>query len=198
MHPYSSDSRNGRLAPLVIAVAAILLAWCLSAVLSALDATPPWWLDTPAVVGFYGMLWNLWDRSLWRLGGRRRNLSGVLNVSGTWEGKIISSYGGGTTVEAALSIEQTATRISVGLTTASSTSESVMAMALAHRPHTSGLIMFDYANEPRTLGPDSLRHHLGHASLTLSADGKSLKGEYRTEASRGNSGRMEFRLVLKR
>ena len=113
MHPYSTDDGSRvRNVMLVLAVGAILLSWGLAQALLSLNLTAPWWLDTPAVLGFYGLLWQLYDRVLWRVGPRDRPLGGVPNFAGRWKGTLNSSFDG-QDYDATLIIRQTASRMLV-------------------------------------------------------------------------------------
>jgi hypothetical protein len=66
MHGYSTDSAERRIVPLLLASVAIMLAWLSSKILAIVHLTLPWWLDAPSTVGYYGALYALFDRNLWR------------------------------------------------------------------------------------------------------------------------------------
>lgn len=202
MHPYSNDSSRTRIMMLLLAVAAILLTWGLGSVLRSLDVTPPWWLDMPAVVGFYGMLWQLYDRTLWRLRVGDQTLSGIPDYNGAWGGWVHSSHDGATRYAAQLTIRQTSTRILVELRTDSSKSVSHMAMLCAGPGSTQGL-QYTYANRPRhvpeptSAAPDrpsllAMHPHEGTSRLLLNPDG-TLTGDYQNDRHRGTHGTLSFK-----
>ena len=192
MHPYSTDATRQVRAMLVLAVVAILLAYLLNRSLAALRVTPPWWLDTPAVLGFYGLCWRLYDERLWRLGPVTHTLSGVPNLAGNWTGTILSSHPGQGPVPASLVVHQTSSRLLIELETDTSKSRSTMA-ALNSEPGASNGLRYAFANMPRTLTKPTMLPHGGMVQLTLSADGSYLSGDYETDRFRNTSGRLEFR-----
>src|SRR5260370_30832595 len=66
MHGYSTDSSERRIVPLLLALLAIALAWATSKILAATHLGVPWWMDAPSSMAFYGALYTLFDRYLWR------------------------------------------------------------------------------------------------------------------------------------
>jgi hypothetical protein len=201
MHPYASDAARGRTVLLGLAVAAILLAWGFGKGLAALHLVPPWWLDTPAVLGFYGLLWKAYDQSLWRLRWRGRTLSGVPDYGGVWDGHLHSSYGEGLTVPATLTIRQTSSRILIELTTGTSRSASEMAAVNAAPGRDYGL-RYVYANLPSHRPATSPRQrphlarmmpHEGMSRLKLCDGGRRLEGDYQNDRFRGTHGGLQFK-----
>jgi hypothetical protein len=175
---------------LAIAVLSILLAWGLGAALGASQLDAPWWLDTPAVLGFYGVLWKLYDRRGWKLRWRSLGVSDVPDVGGTWHGTVDSSYNG-TSLNAVLAIRQTATHILIELETSHSRSTSVMA-TLNCSPGAFQGLSYVYENRPRTLSDPKMTPHSGRVYLRIGPDGNSLIGDYETDRHRGTNGRMNF------
>lgn len=203
MHPYSNDSNRTRIVLLALAVVAILLAWGLGRGLRGLAVTPPWWLDTPAVVGFYGILWRVYDRWLWRLRVGGQTLSGIPDYTGTWTGWINSSFGGVEPYIAQLSIRQTSTRMLIELRTDRSRSVSQMAMLCAGPGSEQGL-QYLYTNKPRHVpvpapigtqpaALQAMTPHEGVCRLLLSDDGSTLEGDYQNDRHRQTYGTLSFR-----
>ncbi len=65
MHAYATDvDRKG--VPIVLALVAIGATLLFLYVIQTLKITIPWWIDAPSVMGFYGILYALYDRVLWR------------------------------------------------------------------------------------------------------------------------------------
>src|SRR5215216_5992835 len=106
MHPYSTDSKAVHLATLFVAVGAILSAWALGQVIQTLPGGAPWWLDTPAVLGFFGAYWSIYDRLAWRWRLFGLRLSATPDFNGNWAGTLHSSSSAAE-VEATLLIRQT-------------------------------------------------------------------------------------------
>ncbi len=83
MHGYSTDSGERRIVPLLLAFVAIALAWLSSKILAVMHLSLPWWLDAPSTLGFYGALYALFDRNLWRNRFLRKlGLARVPNLTG--------------------------------------------------------------------------------------------------------------------
>jgi hypothetical protein len=176
---------------LLLAVSAIGLAYLLDRSLSVLHLKPPWWLDTPAVLGFYGLCWRLYDEYLWRLGSVMQTLSGVPNISGQWAGLILTSYSDQEPIKATLIVRQTSSKILITLETGTSKSYSTMA-ALCSAPGPSNGLRYAFANMPRTLSVETMHPHTGMAQLILSDEGSQLTGDYETDRFRKTNGRLEF------
>lgn len=183
-----------------LAVASILLAWGLGRALDGLKLDPPWWLDTPAVLGFYGILWQLHDRVLWRLPVGTRTLSGIADYRGTWDGHLHSSYNADIEYAASLTIRQTSSRILVEMERGQSRSTSRMAMLCAEPGSEQGL-QYLYTNRPynepqapaaggRTVVAMTI--HEGVSRLLLSEDGTTLTGDYQNDRHRQTYGTMTF------
>jgi hypothetical protein len=176
---------------LVLAVGAILLAWSLGHTLLALDLAAPWWLDTPAVLGFYGLLWQLYDRLLWRVGPRDRPLGGVPNFRGTWEGTLHSSYRADP-YGATLIVRQTASRMLVEFKTDNSCSHSYLAGASA-APGVANGLHYLYLNHPAESADMAMHPHGGVGRLQFYNGTTELRGGYQTDRFRGNHGTLQFR-----
>lgn len=207
MHPYSNDTSRIRTLLLALVVAAILLAWGLGRVMATAHITTPWWLDTPAVVGFYGILWQLYDRWLWRLRIGSRTLSGIPNYNGSWTGSIRSSHDSARSYPARLTIRQTASRVLVELHTERSRSVSQMAMLCAGSGSEHGLVYL-YTNKPRHIpepehpdvqaaGPRTnmlaMTPHEGISRLLLAEDRTTLDGDYQNDRHRQTYGTLSFK-----
>ena len=192
MHAYSTDSDRSRIAFLVLAVVAILGAWMLSQLLDVLSVIPPWWLDTPAVLGMYGLLWKGYDRFVWRWRIGALGLSDTPNLGGIWSGEIESARDPGRSLSATLTITQTASRILISLDTEMSRSSSVMA-ALNCKPGPYRGLHYSFENRPRAMAHPTMGPHSGHADLRLTSDGLQLNGDYETDRHRGSVGRMSFK-----
>src|SRR5713226_1366748 len=95
MHGYSTDSGERRIVPLLLASVAIALACLSSKLLAVMHLSLPWWLDAPSTLGFYGALYALFDRKLWRNRlARKLGLVRVPNLTGRWRGYLLSSFDG--------------------------------------------------------------------------------------------------------
>ena len=192
MHAYTTDSSERKLVPLYIAGVTILLAWSLNRVLNFTQLIIPWWIDAPSVIGFYGLLYTIFNRYLWRL--RISRTIGVVKVpdlNGTWNGYVTSSFDEhAKKYDATIRISQNWTRIAIILETNYSKSNSLIAAIVTEDPR--GMVLsYEYLNEPKPDAKHTMHAHRGTARLTLSG-GKVLEGEYYTGRDRQNFGILRF------
>lgn len=189
MHPYATDSSERRRLPLLMVGLSILLAWLLHWGLGALGVAPPWWIDTPSVAGFYGIIYTWFDRRLWRISLLRRlGLVKVPDLNGTWTGTVHPSggehaYEHPTTAE----ITQTWRSICVRLRTENSKSHSVIGAVVVEEAGDT-VLTYEYVNEPSARAVDSMHMHRGTARLVLTEDGRVLEGDYYTGRDRKSHG----------
>jgi hypothetical protein len=196
MHPYATDSTKEReIVPLIIAVLSILLALALDQTLTILKIKVPWWLDAPAVVGFYGILYKAYDKWIWRLPILKKlKIAKTPDLNGTWKGYAISSYDNhGIRHDATIKIKQDWTSISIQLQAAQSKSNSTIAN-ITTQNHQDTTISYQYTNEPAPGAKGSMQIHKGTANLTLAKKGhkETLEGDYYSGRGRQNHGQLHF------
>jgi hypothetical protein len=200
MHAYATDATDRKTAPIILAVIAILFALLLSKIFEWSGQQPPWYVDTPSVMGFYGLLWLLYDKHGWHLRFRSLRLSRIPDIRGTWKVTTVSTYkdgsGQNTQSEGVASIRQTWSKISIRLQFENSASSSTMASINTEESSDYGL-NYEYLNEPEPHGLDTMQIHRGTAHLHLSTDGKTLKGGYYTGRGRMNLGSMALSISSK-
>lgn len=180
-----------RAAVVLSAIIGALIAFALGRLFHVIDVQPPWWLDTPALFGCFALVWFFYDHWAWRWKVFGSNLSGVMDLRGTWSGDILSDHDGGTTTSATMTVRQTATRLLVTMTTEHSESHSTMA-ALCSGPGMNQGVRYVYANRPRTLTPGTMAPHEGMVRLSLSHDSRTLTGDYEADRHRSNTGRLHL------
>ncbi|WP_167754389.1 hypothetical protein [Amycolatopsis nivea] len=191
MHTYSTDVSRSPKLYFLVAAASIAAAWILGLLFNWLGFTPPWWLDTPATLGFFGAFWTLYDQQLWRLHLGKHRLAGIPDLSGQWNGTIESNFAGGTQIPCTVDIRQTSTKILLKLDTGTSRSNSMMA-SIRTDPSLRG-VHYEYTSQPKTLSSRSMHPHKGRAHLDWNDDFSTLEGEYETDHRRGNEGRIRLR-----
>lgn len=193
MHPYSTDKAGRlRIAVVLCAIVGALIAYGLGWLYAAVHTSPPWWVDAPGFFGCFGLVWKIYDRFIWRWRLAGHTISGAVDLTGTWSGQIDSDYSGGTMTPATMTVRQTATKILVEVTTATSASYSSMA-ALYSTPGADCGLRYMYTSRPRTLTPATMTPHDGIVRLVIAADGHSLDGDYETDHHRANNtGRLHF------
>ena len=196
MHGYSTDSSERRVVPLLLASLAIALAWVSSRILAVTRLSVPWWLDAPSSLAFYGTLYALFDKYLWRHGlVSKLGLVKIPNLAGRWHGYLISSFDGHTKRhDLMINIFQSWTQIVIFLTTATSMSRSSAAMIQVEDPEGVALV-YQYQNQPLADAMRTMHMHYGTAMLRVSDDG-CLVGDYYAGRDRRTFGRICCRRQL--
>ncbi len=197
MHGYSTDSSERRIVPLLLALLAIALAWASSKFLAAARLSVPWWVDAPSLMAFYGVLYALFDRYLWRIGlVSKLGLVRIPNLGGRWQGYLISSFDGhAKRHDLMIHIFQSWTQITVFLSTTTSMSRSCAAMIQVDDPEGVALI-YQYQNQPLADAMKTMHMHYGTAMLRVS-DGGCLVGDYYAGRDRRTFGRIYCRRQLR-
>jgi predicted pore-forming effector associated with SMODS systems len=190
MHGYSTDSSERRVVPLLLALLSITSAWVSSRLLAAAHLSVPWWLDAPSILAFYGLLYGLFERFLWRSRlVHKLGLVRIPNLMGRWRGYLITSFDGHAKRHAlVIHIFQSWTQISVFLTTATSMSRSCVAVIQVDHPEGVTLI-YQYQSQPLANAEKTMHMHYGTAMLRLS-DGDCLAGDYYAGRDRRTFGRI--------
>ncbi len=190
MHGYSTDSGERRVVPLLLALLSITLAWVSSRFLAAARLAVPWWMDAPSSLAFYGLLYGLFERFLWRNNlVHNLGLVRIPNLMGRWRGYLITSFDGhAKRHDLVINIFQSWTQISVFLTTATSMSCSCVAVIQVDHPEGVTLI-YQYQNQPLANAEKTMHMHYGTAMLRLS-DGDCLAGDYYAGRDRRTFGRI--------
>jgi len=190
MHGYSTDSDEKRIVPLFLSGLAIALAWMSSNLLVTEHFSMPWWMDAPSSMFFYGTLYALFDRRLWRHPLMRKlGLIKTPNLAGRWQGYLTSSFDNhAKRYDLCVQIVQSWTQISVCLSTATSASWSCVAVIQVSDPDGVALI-YQYENRPLADATRTMHIHFGTAMLRVS-DGNKLTGDYYAGRDRGTFGRI--------
>lgn len=201
MHAYATDATDRKTVPVILAIAAILFALMLAKIFEWLGQQPPWYVDTPSVMGFYGLLWLVYDKHGWHLSFRSFRLSKIPDIRGTWKVTVVSSYKDGNREniqsEGVAYIRQTWTKISIRLEFEDSTSFSTMASINSEDSSDYGL-NYEYLNEPDPHGIATMQIHRGTVHLRLSPTRKALKGDYYTGRGRMNLGSLSLNFLSRR
>jgi hypothetical protein len=190
MHGYSTDSNERRIVPFLLALLAIALAWTTSKSLATAHLSVPWWADAPSSIAFYGVLYALFDRYLWRNSiVHKLGLVRIPNLTGHWRGYLVSSFDGhAKRYDLMIHIFQSWTQIAVYLTTATSVGRSCAAVIQVDDPEGASLI-YQYQNQPLANAMKSMHMHYGTAMLRISSCG-CLAGDYYAGRDRRTFGRI--------
>jgi len=193
MHGYSTDSDERRIVPLFLATLAIASAWISSELLARVHLSLPWWVEGPSSLAFYGALYALFDKHLWRSRlTRDLGLVKTPNLNGYWRGYLTSSFDHHTKRhDVIVQILQTWTQISVFLSTTTSVSRSCVAVVQVSDPEGVALV-YQYENEPLPDAETTMHMHYGTAMLRMSS-GRGLTGSYYAGRDRGTFGQISCR-----
>lgn len=192
MHQYQTDD-NTRSNLIIIAVlVAVSLAYFFNAALVYVNIQLPWWVESPSILGFYGLIYLLYDKYLWKIKWIQRiEWIKTPNISGTWDAEIRTSHNGfSNCVSAIVIIRQSAFRISISLETDTSRSNSVQAALLKTEKVSEYELTYNYINHPKADSVKTLNIHLGTAHLHISDNFKRMDGDYYTNRDRENFGRI--------
>lgn len=152
----------------------------------------PWWVDTPAIIGFYEFLkWlfvkKFWTKKMWLW------KSGIPNLTGTWHGSYDSTFG--QSGECVLIISQDWERMGIHAETDGSRSDAICSAIVGE---SKGLrLEYSYENRPKALPPQTMNPHLGFARLHICELSCVLDGEYFTDGNRGTAGAIKLRRLSK-
>jgi hypothetical protein len=190
MHGYSTDTDEKRVVILFLAALAIALAWVSSNLLAAIHLAMPWWADAPSSMFFYGVLYALFDRHLWRHPFMRKlGLVKTPNLTGCWRGYLTSSYDNHSKRhDLSVDIFQSWTQISILFSTVTSVSRSCVAVIQVSDPEGIALI-YQYENQPLADATRTMHMHYGTAMLRM-LNGNGLTGDYYAGRDRGTFGRI--------
>jgi len=185
LHPYATDSDERKQIPLFIAGLAIISAIGLSWILQKIHW--PGWIDAPATAGFYGLYYEFFRRRLWRVRlFRKWGWVKLPMLFGKWRGFVVTSFDeqkGKHKIDA--DIAQDWTHMSIRIRSDYSRSESLVGSLFVG---TEIILDYEYRNEPHPQAVATMHAHRGTASLLLSADGRTLEGDYYSGRDRQNYG----------
>ena len=197
MHPYATDSSERVTIPVIVIAVAIGASFGVAKLVTASGLQDKlWWLDVPAVWGFYVLFLKGFDRWVWTWPVLRMiGLVRVPDLNGTWTGHGVSLFedgqGKNTRFDVQVRIAQRWTQCLIQLETAHSQSESVIGgitVGEGQRP----TLSYEYRNEPRALASQGMQAHRGAARLEMHDDGH-LEGEYYSGRGRQGYGTLHLR-----
>lgn len=187
MHGYSLPAGYRVRLGFWLAFPGIASAWALFLGLDALDRSVPWWLDAPSVLGFYGVVFWIMNRWVWKTRVLRWVGVAPPNLNGVWTGELKSSFDEYQAVYAVtMYVVQTWSQMSVVFMTVTSDSRSNGA-ALEKRPEGTWILTHQFLNEPKAQSSVDMQIHRGTSSLVFDGD-NTLTGEYYTGRGRGTHG----------
>lgn len=194
MHQYQTDDSTRSNLFLTAILLSVALAYSFNLALEYFRLQLPWWSESPSILGFYGLIYWLYDKYLWKTRWIQRiDWIKTPNISGSWNAEIRTSHDGFSNfVLAKVVIRQTAFRISVSAETDTSRSYSVQAALLKTDKVSEYELTYNYINHPKADSVNTLNIHLGTAHLHIGDNLHRMDGDYYTNRDRKNFGRMIF------
>jgi hypothetical protein len=194
MHPYSIDTEERKYVLFLIAIIGVLFAWGFYKLLGYYNILLPWWVESPSVFAFYGILYLVFDKWLWKI-AKRFKLIKTPDINGEWKGILRSSFDElADEKSATLRIFQTWTRIRIVQETDQSISHSESASIVAETPE-GPHINYQYMNEPKPDAANTMNIHRGTCRLSYVKKENKLIGEYYSGRDRQNFGSLIFRRI---
>ncbi|MDD3503021.1 MAG: hypothetical protein PHE63_02945 [Eubacteriales bacterium] len=198
MHSYTVDSKERERIPLYLAIISVIFTWTFSKYilnpLAMAFSISVWWVDTPAVLGFYGICYKIFDLYLWKVKLLRELLGiKVPDLNGVWNVILKSSYDDFSEERyATITIQQTWTSISIRFE--NETSSSFSRTASIYTNDLSGAkLSYEYQNSPNADTVDTMNIHIGFVCLRILEKNSILDGEYFSNSGRKNYGRISIR-----
>lgn len=194
MHSYSIDTEERRNILLFLAIISVVLSWIFFKILNNFRIILPWWVESPSILSFYGLLFVIFDKWAWRF-FRKIGLTKTPNLSGEWKGYLKSSFDDhAVEIAATLKIFQSWTKIKILLITELSLSQSETASIIIDAPEGKYLI-YQYINEPVSNATKTMSIHRGTAKLLFKEEENIFIGEYYSGRDRQSFGSLNFRKV---
>lgn len=194
MHQYQTDEGTKNNFLLLAVLLAVLFAYLFSLTIQYFELQLPWWIETPSILGFFGTIYWIYDKYLWKT-KLIQNIEWIKtpDISGNWKVEIRTSHDGfGNTVLGKAIIRQSAFRISIALDIETSTSNSILVALLRSEKVSEFELIYTYVNYPKADTLETMSIHLGTTHVAISDNRLEMDGEYYTGRDRGNFGRIVF------
>ncbi len=192
MHPYSIDTEERKNILLSLAIIGVAFSWSFYKILGNYQISLPWWVESPSILFFYGVLFIVFDKWAWKIFGRIGFVK-TPNLNGEWNGDLKTSFDEHSSeVKATLKIFQDWTKIKIILITKGSSSYNETASFVIEAPE--GIhLSYQYINEPKSSATKTMRIHRGTARLLFNEKENTLVGEYYSGRDRQNFGSLNFK-----
>ena len=192
MHSYSLDTKERKNILLILAVMSVFITFFFSKTLNHYQITLFWWVESPSVLFFYGLLFIIFDNWVWKLFSKIGFIK-TPDLNGIWKGILKTSFDEHTSeTKASLSIFQRWTGIKIILTTPQSRSCSETASFVLETPE-GKYLSYQYLNEPKSGATQTMSIHRGTTRLFFDEKENTLIGEYYSGRDRQNFGSLSFK-----
>jgi len=183
--------------PAISIGSAWLLNWLLQQARIPVSFLP--FLDTIGPIGFYGIYYQLFNRSLWRNVPAWTDIVSVPNLSGRWEGELFSSYNGKRKpYKTSVEIEQTFSDIRILCYFCKSRSYSIVSGFYDHSDGNK-LLQYIFHNEVYEMAESTMHDHYGMAKHVYKKSTNEMECFYFNEPDhqRGNNGQYTVKFKQK-
>jgi hypothetical protein len=164
MHPYVAESRNCGSLYITMTILVVASAWLFQEFVTLLLIDLPWWVESPSVLGFFGICWKAFDLYVWRWKiSRWVGWTEAPDLCGDWQVAVETQVNNQSKVaKGEAKITQTATHLSVVIRWEQSRSYSAAGVIQQGRSGEPELI-YQYINEPHPDAPAMMQIHRGTA-----------------------------------
>ena len=186
-HQYSADTKDRRLVHVYFTILAVLFSYLLNWIAHNTFLKIPWWLDAPAIFGFYGLIYFLFNNMLWKI----RTFRFLFRIkTPDWNGEykciLRSSFDNfQSEKDLIVRITQNWETILIQTITNSSISNS-LAGSFSINDSCLPQFTYEYINKPNNDANTSLNIHYGMASIIVESG--LLKGEFFNGRGRNSYG----------
>ncbi|NLD46638.1 MAG: hypothetical protein GX660_05495 [Clostridiaceae bacterium] len=186
-HQYSADTNDRRLIHVYFTIASVLFAYLLNWITQNTSLKIPWWLDAPAIFGFYGLIYLLFNNVLWKM----RVIRLLFQIktpdwNGDYKCVLRTSFDNfQSEKDLTIKITQNWDSILIQIKTNSSVSNSLSG-SFSINDSSSPQFTYEYINKPNNDAPFSMNIHYGMANIWI--DSGLLKGEFFNGRGRNNYG----------
>ena len=193
MHSYLIDEEIKKRYFLISISLATLSGWLFSRILLYLPFSIPWWVETPSVLGFFGLYLWLLENHLWnKWPFKHLAWFNIPDLNGNWNVSITSSYQNFEIVtQAKAVIRQTASLLCISLETENSRSYSTSGCLLKTERLNSFELTYQYINQTKSNAIATMENHSGTTWLTIQND-RLIEGDYYNGRGRLQYGKIRF------
>ena len=194
MHPYQIDEVIRTRIFIISAALSIGSAWLFNFFTTALKFSVPWWIETPSVLGFFGLyvwLYNNWFWKKWPF--RKLSWFYIPDLSGKWNVTIKSSFKNFEEETLAWAmIRQTASKMSISLDMPQSKSYSAFAIISRIERQNTFEMIYHYENHPKPDSKETMSIHKGTTWVQIADDIQTMNGDYYSGRGRQHFGSILF------
>jgi SMODS-associating 2TM, beta-strand rich effector domain len=195
LHHYTADTKDRPRIHIILFLLGTISAWGMIQAFTYLKIQPYWWIEIPAPLGFYGILFTIFNSYLWRLKFIRVILFiETPDLNGEYVAELKSSFDNFVSVKKAhYEIHQKWNKILIFSETDASYSKSLSASFCLSDVNRKSLV-FQYQNSPKATAPTGLNIHYGFAEFCFE-NASLIKGEYFNGRARNTYGTIELKKI---